>query len=134
MKSARTVFHRVQFIPSSKHTEGQSFCSIFAPCKVIRNPGNFHLWIPESWVLEFGIQLKESRIPSTIGIRNPVLGIRSPELGSKKTKLSIDTYNFPVLYCISERPLETFVGTCDMMQQQIAYIRAKGFLDYSASK
>ena len=48
-------------------------------------------------------------------------GVRQPE----KTKLSTDTYNFPVLYYISERPLETCVGTCDMMQQQIAYIKSK---------
>lgn len=41
------------------------------------------------------------------------------------TKLSPDTYNFPVLYCISERPLETCVGTCDTMQQQKAYIKSK---------
>ena len=50
-----------------------------------RNPGNVCLWIPESgkillleykrnpesWVLECGIQLKESRIPLMIGIQNP---------------------------------------------------------------
>ena len=29
------------------------------------------LWNPESWALESGIQLKESGIPLTIGIRNP---------------------------------------------------------------
>ena len=29
------------------------------------------MWNPESWVLESGIQLKESRIPPTIEFRNP---------------------------------------------------------------
>ena len=33
-------------------------------CKIV-------LWIPEFWVLESGIPLKESGIPLTIGIRNP---------------------------------------------------------------
>ena len=50
-----------------------------------RNPGNVCLWNPESgkillleykknlesWVLECGIQLKESGIPLMIGIQNP---------------------------------------------------------------
>ena len=36
-----------------------------------RNSGNFGVWNPQSWVLESGIQLKESRIPLTIGIQNP---------------------------------------------------------------
>ena len=36
-----------------------------------QNSGNFGVWNPESWVLESGIQLKESRIPLTIGIQNP---------------------------------------------------------------
>ena len=31
----------------------------------------FSLWNPESWVLESGIQLKESGIPLRIGIQNP---------------------------------------------------------------
>ena len=34
----------------------------FAPCKVIRNPGNFGLWNPESTALESGIQLMGSGI------------------------------------------------------------------------
>ena len=38
-----------------------------------RKPGKFWLWNPESWVLDSGIQLKESGIPLTIGIQNPVL-------------------------------------------------------------
>ena len=29
------------------------------------------MWNPESWALKSGIQLKESRIPLTIGIQNP---------------------------------------------------------------
>ena len=37
----------------------------------IRNLGNFCLCNPESWALETGIQLQESGIPLTIGIRNP---------------------------------------------------------------
>ena len=64
-----------------QHTEGQHFSIIFTPCKVIRNPGNSCLWTPESWALKSGIQLEESKIPLTIGIRNPVLEIRSPERG-----------------------------------------------------
>ena len=36
-----------------------------------RNLGNFRLCNPESWALESGIQLQESGIPLTIGIRNP---------------------------------------------------------------
>ena len=36
-----------------------------------RNPGNFCLWNWRSWVLESGIQLKESGFPLTIGIQNP---------------------------------------------------------------
>ena len=36
-----------------------------------RNAKNFYLWNPESWALESGMELKESRIPLTIVIRNP---------------------------------------------------------------
>ena len=36
-----------------------------------RNQGNFYLWNARPWVLESGIQLKESGIPSTIGNQNP---------------------------------------------------------------
>ena len=45
----------------------------FTPYKGIRVPesGKFCLWNVESWVLESGIQLKESGIPLTIGIRYP---------------------------------------------------------------
>ena len=45
-----------------------------------RNLGNFCLWNPESWALESGIQLKESRIPLKVGIRNPWRGIQKPRL------------------------------------------------------
>ena len=37
------------------------------------NPRNLCLWNPEFGALEPGIQLKESRIPLTIGIQNPRL-------------------------------------------------------------
>ena len=40
-----------------------------------RNLPNFSLWTQESLALESGIQLKEFRIPITIGIPNPVPGI-----------------------------------------------------------
>ena len=37
----------------------------------IRNPETFCLWNPQPWVLESGIQLKESGILLTIKIQNP---------------------------------------------------------------
>ena len=42
----------------------------------IRNPGKLCIWNLESWVLESGIQLKESGIPLTIGIKDLSSGIR----------------------------------------------------------
>ena len=73
----------------------------------LRNPRNFRLWNPEtgkiclwnpeSWALESGIQLKESRIPLTIEIQNPsstdknwnpVPGIRNPSCGIQNPRLS----------------------------------------------
>ena len=45
----------------------------------IRNPGKLCFWNLESWVLESGIQLKESGIPLTIGIKNINSGIRVEE-------------------------------------------------------
>ena len=39
-----------------------SYHVIVASCKVIRNPGNFGLWNPESTALESGIQLMGSGI------------------------------------------------------------------------
>ena len=52
------------------------------------NSGNFCLWNPDTWALESGIQLMESGIPLTIGIRNPVLGIRNPRYGIQNPRLS----------------------------------------------
>ena len=66
-----------------------------APCKGIRNPGNFGLWNPEATALESRIQLMESGIQNRIlkfgiqplkesgihryGIRNHRHGIRNPQ-------------------------------------------------------
>ena len=67
------------------------FC---APCTRIREIVD---WNPESWVLESGLQLKDSRIPLTIGIRNPsstdrirnpIPGIQNPRCGIQNPKLS----------------------------------------------
>ena len=41
------------------------------PFMGFRKPGKFCSWNHQSWALESGIQLKESGIPPTIGIRNP---------------------------------------------------------------
>ena len=72
------------------------------------------LWNPESWALESGIQLKESGIPLTIGIRNPsstdkesvtwnpefknvldslTSGERSPKKTSIKVKRTLESSN-----------------------------------------
>ena len=58
---------------SGRSLQDRSQEPVLAPYKVIRilNPGNHCLWNPDSWELESGIQLKESRIPPTIGIRYP---------------------------------------------------------------
>ena len=54
----------------------------------IGNPGRFCLCHPESWVVDSGIELKESEIPLTTGVQNPsstdkywnsVPGIRNPQ-------------------------------------------------------
>ena len=60
----------------------------------IRNLGNFCLWNPESFTSEFGIQLKESGIPLTIGIRNPSSTdkVRNPESGIHGVKSTIQDY------------------------------------------
>ena len=42
----------------------------FKPCCGIRNPRKCCLWNPGCWVLESGIQIKESGIPITIEIKN----------------------------------------------------------------
>ena len=55
------AYFRSNAIPSSPHIRESEF----------RNPGNFCLWNRRYWALESGIQLKESGIPSTIGIQNP---------------------------------------------------------------
>ena len=47
----------------------------------IRNPEKLYFWNLESWVLESGIQLKESGIPLTIGIKDLSSGIRNPRRG-----------------------------------------------------
>ena len=60
-------------------------------------PGNFFLWNPESWALEFGIQLKESGTLLKIGIqnpnftnndRNPVPGMQNLGRGIQNPRLS----------------------------------------------
>ena len=58
---------------SGRSLQDRSQEPLLAPYKVIRirNPGNHCLWNPDSWELGSGIQLKESRIPLTIGIRYP---------------------------------------------------------------
>ena len=82
-----------------------SFCASaktfrrIAQGKGIRIPqsGKFSLMESESWVLESGLQLKESGIPLTIGIQNPsstdkywnpVSGIRNPRCGVHNPRLS----------------------------------------------
>ena len=82
---------------------------ICAPCKLIQIPesgnpfdrgtgklGKFSRRNPKSWALESGIQLKESVIPLTIGIRrlsstdkdrNPVPKIRNPRRGIQNPRL-----------------------------------------------
>ena len=59
--------------------------SFFSSCKVIWILGGFYLWKLESWVLESSIQLNESRIPQTIGIRNPNSVDKESEIHSVKT-------------------------------------------------
>ena len=50
-----------------------------APCKGLRNPGNFCLWNLKSWALESGIQIKEYGIQLTIGIPNLTSTEKNPE-------------------------------------------------------
>ena len=57
--------------------------AIFSPIRGIRIPDcrvESGIRSPESWALESRIQLKESRIPLTTGIRNPRRGIQYPRL------------------------------------------------------
>ena len=66
----------------------------------IRNPGKVYLWHPESWSLEFGIQLKESEVLLTIGIHNlsatdkdwnEVPGIRNPRAWNPESSTILDS-------------------------------------------
>ena len=69
--SARFELARVRVSEGSSYRESTVY---IAPFRGIRDPGNLCLWCvwnPESWSLESGKQLKESRIPSTIGFRSP---------------------------------------------------------------
>ena len=52
------------------------------PCKGFRilEFGKFHLWNPEAWALDSGMQLKESEILLTDKNCNLVPGIRNPRL------------------------------------------------------
>ena len=52
---------------TESHT--RSIRTRFALCKLIRNPGNFGEWNPESTALESGI--RKSKIQPLKGIRNP---------------------------------------------------------------
>ena len=81
-----------------------------------RNRGNFLLWnresgkirlaVSESWTLKFGIQLKESVIPLTIGIRNPSVTdkeTRTPVAGTRNLRRGIQNprlYSFGFLYVL----------------------------------
>ena len=74
---------------SSPHVRESGFC----------NSGNFCLWNLESWVLEFGIHLKESGIPLTIGIQNPsstdkesgIQYLESGTAGNPESKTGLDS-------------------------------------------
>ena len=74
------------------------------------NPGNFSLWNLESWVLESGIQLKESGILLKIGIQkpsstdkdcNPVPGFRNPRGGIQNPRLSWIPLHGAILYFVN---------------------------------
>ena len=68
----------------------------------IRNPGTFCLWNRKPWVLQSGIQVKETRVPLTTVIQNPrstesgIQGMDSkiqyslgfPYMGRRKTRFS----------------------------------------------
>ena len=81
MKANQSV--RLSF--NQSRTFSLSFCS---SCKVIWILGGFCLCKLESWVLESSIQLNESRIPQTIGIRNPNSVDKESEIHSVKTVLN----------------------------------------------
>ena len=75
-----------------------------------RNQRKWCLWNSESWVLESGIQLKDSGILLTIGIQNPsstdkywnpVPGIRNPHRGIQNPRLSWIPYKWGELFFYS---------------------------------
>ena len=86
-----------------------------ATCKVIRIPesGDLYLWNPESWALESVIELKESEIALTIGIRTSDSGLHSvdsrsitvlnfltwPEAWKPNTSL-VDAHNIIIKLCL----------------------------------
>ena len=77
-------------------------CKAHARQSGFRNLINVCLWNPESWVLESGIQLKESGIPLTIGIRNPSStekesGIQFLESGIHRVESRISRLSFDYL-------------------------------------
>ena len=90
-----TLYRTVAVIiscPPSIASEIQDIFGVWNP-----ETGKICLWNPESWALESGIQLKESRIPLTIEIQNPsstdknwnpVPGIRNPPCGIQNPRLS----------------------------------------------
>ena len=80
-------------------------CRCFTPCKRIRfqNLGNFCLWNPEFQILESGMQLKESRIPLTIWIRNPSSadkdsGILYQQSGIHGVETVLDSFTWSELF------------------------------------
>ena len=92
-----TLYRTVAVIISCPPSIASEIQEIFA-CG-IQKLGKFACGIrnPESWALESGIQLKESRIPLTIEIQNPsstdknwnpVPGIRNPPCGIQNPRLS----------------------------------------------
>ena len=83
----------------------------------IRNPGKFGLWNPESWALEYDIQLMESGIPVTIVIQipsstdkewNTVPGIQNPRSGIHKSKPVLDTLTTGELQLKKQNVFYTF--------------------------
>ena len=110
-------------LDSRRHFNSKNRKHIFSrhnapPCKRIRIPesGNFFLWNPESWVLESGIQHKESGIPLTIGIRNPMFHLQMLEFStwnpeSMAWNPAQDCVRFP--YVGRQRRIRAKKETCD---------------------
>ena len=95
-------------LDSRRHFNSKNRKHIFSrhdapPCKRIRIPesGNFFLWNPESWVLESGIQHKESGIPLTTGIRNPMFHLQILEFSTWNPE---SMGGNPVQDCVSQFP------------------------------